>query len=253
MNISWLLEHVQGDKSVKFEIDREKDTCRTPRRNEDVGDALSALLKLSTWAAQVKHFFFNSLFQTAQLGLSSSEKRLDFAGISTLGVFVPVVPLFIEVEGGGQVTLEQSDVASFLSEQTRTLVEKVRLTLGRGRLTCGVVLACLEMVSKTCADCSVVQSLCGCCCGVRCCICSRGMCHVICNAARYGSCYGSCYGTCADHVPASAYTHARTALAHATVPAYCPNAMSQAISLSNRTPPPKKIHSFKSQTHSSSY
>lgn len=124
VNISWLLEHVQGDKSVKFEIDREKDTCRTPRRNEDVGDALSALLKLSTWAAQVKHFFFNSLFQTAQLGLSSSEKRLDFAGISTLGVFVPVVPLFIEVEGGGQVTLEQSDVASFLSEQTRTLVEK---------------------------------------------------------------------------------------------------------------------------------
>jgi len=58
-SITWLLENISSDDAgtCAFRIDRSVETCRTPRRNHDVADALSFFHGFKNWNEKVKEFF----------------------------------------------------------------------------------------------------------------------------------------------------------------------------------------------------
>lgn len=128
VDISWLLQHLSGpDGSVDFEINREVASCCTPRRNKDVNDALFCTSMLSAWCASVRAFFADQVFAIATLGLEA-DKRPDVLGISTEGVFVPVVPLFVKtLDAGdvGQLVFTPTDMTALLDEQQRSLTARI--------------------------------------------------------------------------------------------------------------------------------
>jgi len=126
VDISWLLRHFRGsDGSPDFEIKREVESCRTPRRNKDIDDALLCTSKISTWCASVRGFFANQII--AALGLKG-DKPPDILGINTQGVFVPVVPLCIQnsdAEEMGQLFFTPTDITALLDEQKRSLAARI--------------------------------------------------------------------------------------------------------------------------------
>lgn len=123
VNITWLLQQVDGDARVAFAIDRTARACHTPRRNPQVDDALRALDELHAWCHRVHSYFLSSLFPAQQ------DHGLDLAAIDGAEVFVPVVPLF-EAEprarAAGEGVLPLAFAEGFLAEERRSLDEKRR-------------------------------------------------------------------------------------------------------------------------------
>mmetsp|Transcript_39995 Transcript_39995/g.94934 ORF Transcript_39995/g.94934 Transcript_39995/m.94934 type:complete len:941 (+) Transcript_39995:62-2884(+) len=132
VDISWLLRHLNAsdlaDRSVRFDINRNSDTCRTPRRNSDMQEAFYHLDLLKAWSASVQRVFFRELFPVTQLGVNVDEKWLDLTDMTAKGVFVPVLPLFVQDTDAaelGQLTFNPADVASFLDHTCQSLTSKV--------------------------------------------------------------------------------------------------------------------------------
>ncbi len=111
VNISWLMRTLTPTSSatsasssassdgsaleVSFAVDRVREDCHTPARNEQVHAAQTFFAKYRQWAHKVQQYFASSVFQV-QLTHSSSGVRPDMAAINTEGVLVPVVPLFLD-------------------------------------------------------------------------------------------------------------------------------------------------------------
>jgi hypothetical protein len=136
-----------------FRIDRMAKSCHTPRRNDDIEDALRFHENFCRWFGNVQSFFERTLFPV------QSGHSLDLSAINSNGVFVPVLPLFEDVEAagrkggksGGEIESEEgrsgkeekkgdvllvveedrgsvvplSYINPFLSEQLRSLNEKI--------------------------------------------------------------------------------------------------------------------------------
>lgn len=127
-DISWLLHQADKDGKVAFKIDRTARTCHTPRRNNQVEQALAALSELHAWCLRVYQYFRGELFPAQQ------DHGLNLAAIDDAEVFVPVVPLFegerIAIDGGeppkGEGTLPLAFADAFLHEERRSLDEKLR-------------------------------------------------------------------------------------------------------------------------------
>jgi hypothetical protein len=49
VNITWLLQHVDDNRTPAFHIDRKSKLCKTPRRNPEVELALTFLTAFHTW------------------------------------------------------------------------------------------------------------------------------------------------------------------------------------------------------------
>lgn len=171
VNITWLLQQLEPDSSkLKFTVDRNAKTCRTPRRNPEVEAALGWFFSFRSWCSSVNSYFRHTLFPAATS--YAEEKATEIDNVSGSDVFVPVLPLFEEgvfqappdsaksprgdrkdkdkasksssstaltVPGGALVlasgalsattaltaVLPASDVAKFLQEQKRHLLEKI--------------------------------------------------------------------------------------------------------------------------------
>jgi hypothetical protein len=72
LNITWLLQHLQSVAAPKdrtlstcfapaFTIDRALPSCKTPRRNEPVEQALTFGTKLSEWSTKAAGYFMGTL------------------------------------------------------------------------------------------------------------------------------------------------------------------------------------------------
>merc|ERR1712137_307747 len=103
LNITFLLQLLSKDMQLNFSIDRLKNSCHTPRRNEQVAGALSYLQDWYSWAGRVSNYFNNRLFPVR------SNHGLDLSVINGREIFIPVVPLFEENPG---VAAEQSKSAT---------------------------------------------------------------------------------------------------------------------------------------------
>merc|ERR1712137_541800 len=103
LNITFLLQLLSKDMQLNFSIDRLKNSCHTPRRNEQVAGALSYLQDWYSWAGRVSNYFNNRLFPV------QSNHGLDLSVINGREIFIPVVPLFEENPG---VAAEQSKSAT---------------------------------------------------------------------------------------------------------------------------------------------
>ena len=150
-SLTWLLQNLtpSGDSKndddndenqCRFKIDRDADTCKTPRRNDDVEESLEFFSLMDKFCGQVQA----SLLAAESIGNSSNtapsapsskpKAKTSLKSIGTDQLFVPVLPLFEEDdksnEDGGNTTgdngsplLSPSDVDMFLTEQCRSLDE----------------------------------------------------------------------------------------------------------------------------------
>ena len=89
LNLTWLLQQINpSTRQLRFRIDRDADSCRTPRRNRDVDGAFSFFSSVSSWRSSVDQYL-DLLFQKQQPAPPN-------ASINASGLFVPVLPLFEE-------------------------------------------------------------------------------------------------------------------------------------------------------------
>uniref|UniRef100_A0A7S4HH76 Uncharacterized protein n=1 Tax=Vannella robusta TaxID=1487602 RepID=A0A7S4HH76_9EUKA len=172
-NITWLLQNLNSDMQLCFTIDRKQKTCHTPRRNQEVNQALYYFSSFSDWARRIENYFRNTLFPV------QTNHGLDISVISSNKIFVPVVPLFEEnvdsadsgvdskclatlipaTKEGDEpaVLLPVTDVNQLLDEQKRSLEAKlaqIRSTLpeSEGLITSpdAVIIVGLSHASEIC-------------------------------------------------------------------------------------------------------
>ena len=122
VNLTWLFTHLDAEGRATFAIDRAADSCHTPRRNDEIEEALWACEEISTFCGAVASYFQDVHFS------AQSEHGLDLSAIDDSEVFVPVLPLF-EAEPRaeeGEGLLPVAYANAFLAEEHRTLTEKCR-------------------------------------------------------------------------------------------------------------------------------
>mmetsp|Transcript_232 Transcript_232/g.438 ORF Transcript_232/g.438 Transcript_232/m.438 type:complete len:862 (-) Transcript_232:69-2654(-) len=139
VNISWLFSRMNSKDQMIFKINRGASSCKTPRRNECIYDALNYFGTLSRWATRVTSYFKNDLFPAQQ------DHSLDLGALNSTGMFIPVLPLFEDVEAAGLPAVEDakgkgkedgalqigskvvpiSYINPFLAEQLRSINEKM--------------------------------------------------------------------------------------------------------------------------------
>jgi hypothetical protein len=98
LNISWLLRRIDPlSTRATFSIDRDRDDCHTPTRNEEVSLGLAFFMQSAEWCANVREHFMNKLFEVQHI-YSQSHVRQDLTSIETFDdIFHPVWPLVSEV------------------------------------------------------------------------------------------------------------------------------------------------------------
>lgn len=95
VRITWWLKNTgSGDMLPKFAIKRDEKSCRTPRRNDQVEEALSFFSALHAWAGAVHRYI------TGELVPTQAAHGLDMAAINDESIFMPVVALFEEGKKG---------------------------------------------------------------------------------------------------------------------------------------------------------
>jgi hypothetical protein len=121
VSLTWLLQHLDAEGRAAFTIDRAATTCRTPRRNEPVDEALRELTAFHAFCEAALAYFWHDLFPV-------QEHALDLTAIDARDVFVPVVPIFEDGERNpGEPLLPPSYANAFLAEEKKSLAEKCRV------------------------------------------------------------------------------------------------------------------------------
>eukprot|EP01094_Clydonella_sp_ATCC50884_P007981 TRINITY_DN1724_c0_g1_i1.p1 TRINITY_DN1724_c0_g1~~TRINITY_DN1724_c0_g1_i1.p1 ORF type:complete len:931 (+),score=378.48 TRINITY_DN1724_c0_g1_i1:35-2794(+) len=121
VDLTWLLQQLGDDLTLRFAIDRSAKSCHTPRRNADVGGALEFFDRVRTeFADKVTRTFHHTLFPIQQ------KHGLDTNKMTAAGVFVPILPLFEKRADGAEDRpgLSIADLNSFLAHQRVTMEEK---------------------------------------------------------------------------------------------------------------------------------
>ncbi len=118
MNVTWLVSRTHS-KGVNFSIDRSSKSCCTPRRNEDIAQALGFYLKVFHWCWDVRNYFFNDLFS------AKDNSNLDLSAINSNEMFVPILTLFENVPGRESRVVLTDDLGAFIEEQRRSLAVKM--------------------------------------------------------------------------------------------------------------------------------
>ncbi len=145
VSLSWLLRNISAptaaaageEDKATFKIDRDADTCKTPRRNEDSETALEFFCDIGRWCKNVV-LALNDIESVGNRDPSIGDKpesKVSLRSITSKAIFVPVLPLFEEKEKdvnneddsvaaetrSPSPLLSSNDVEIFLSEQCRSL------------------------------------------------------------------------------------------------------------------------------------
>ena len=116
-NFTWLFNHLNiEDQEGTFKINREQQTCKTPRRNEDITKCLHFITKFNTWCNCIINFFQNFLFPIKQ------RPSIDLYKITSSDkIFTPIIPFMVN---GGEDMKE--DIFFTIYEQRRIYEEHKR-------------------------------------------------------------------------------------------------------------------------------
>ena len=100
---TWLLQNIKdsdNQHSSSFKIDRAKETCRTPRRNEEIEASITFFTDLSYWFMDVKQHFITRIegiilgtHNPANPVVAQKNGSPNLNSISDSALFFPVVPL----------------------------------------------------------------------------------------------------------------------------------------------------------------
>ena len=181
LSLDWILEHIDLDSSsptkqydnttsligtpfCKFTINRSAKSCRTPRRNDNINDAIDFYSQLKSWANHVRNIFVarvsSVLTKYPPPTPSTEEKSFDIHSINDNTVFIPILSLFedrsteptsksldthvtleenenpdnsslkqeelsLQDETRSSLLLPLTDIDKFLQEHIRTLEDKI--------------------------------------------------------------------------------------------------------------------------------
>eukprot|EP00545_Synedropsis_sp_CCMP1620_P000355 CAMPEP_0119005492 /NCGR_PEP_ID=MMETSP1176-20130426/1748_1 /TAXON_ID=265551 /ORGANISM="Synedropsis recta cf, Strain CCMP1620" /LENGTH=988 /DNA_ID=CAMNT_0006957305 /DNA_START=85 /DNA_END=3051 /DNA_ORIENTATION=+ len=104
-SFTWLLQNItkESDKQQRtcgFKIDRTKETCRTPRRNEEIEQSIAFFNDLSFWFIEVKQHFIKCVegrilgkHNPANEGAQHTKAAPMLSTVSDSQLFCPVAPL----------------------------------------------------------------------------------------------------------------------------------------------------------------
>lgn len=132
LRLSWMLDQIHSETySCNFSIDRRDESCRTPRRNRDVEQAIRFNRELFGFSSQVFRFFADTVerqllgaHQGSDPTSAPHQTRRQLRQVSTQNLFHPIVPLM------DNATVLLQDVDALLAEQIQTLqAERLRLEL----------------------------------------------------------------------------------------------------------------------------
>jgi hypothetical protein len=105
IDISWILRTIADPKEDQnpmnylaiFSINREKESCRTPRRNEEIEDALHFFSDFDDWCDQVQEYF-QTLVRLEQKHPEAHGSSFDLNFLNANGLFVPTIPIVLTEE-----------------------------------------------------------------------------------------------------------------------------------------------------------
>lgn len=123
-DITWLLTALNREAGIcQFSIDRSKDTCKTPRRNEPIEAALKFQHDLHSWCHSVQYGFFQTRVEKQILDQSNQNqvaeaKEIKLSQGITDGkeVYRPVIPV---LENG--TVLDGEETASILNAHSNSI------------------------------------------------------------------------------------------------------------------------------------
>eukprot|EP01065_Artemidia_motanka_P051880 TRINITY_DN921_c0_g1_i2.p1 TRINITY_DN921_c0_g1~~TRINITY_DN921_c0_g1_i2.p1 ORF type:complete len:882 (+),score=165.88 TRINITY_DN921_c0_g1_i2:64-2709(+) len=120
VSMDWLLKHTTDD-GVSFDIDRGVPSCWTPRRNQDVDQALVFFRRFEQFLECVTHHVRSKLWK---LQLQHS---YDLSPISDTGLFNPIMAMCAleKKSGAPAASLSPSDLALLMKEEERTLTGRL--------------------------------------------------------------------------------------------------------------------------------
>ena len=101
VQITWLLQQLSKENICSFAVDRSAETCRTPRRNDEIASALACFEEFREWGQRVQHYFtqvhaVEAQRPTALFTSAAPQAHEDLTNINTDGLYVPVFPVFEE-------------------------------------------------------------------------------------------------------------------------------------------------------------
>lgn len=118
VDITWLLQQIDGAHRASFSIDRIDSACRTPRRNPPIQRAFLFVEALSAWCSSIESYFFHGLFPV------QPDHGRDLSVFHAREIFVPVLPL-LERSPNGKIGEQTISLAGpFLAEQQRSLAAR---------------------------------------------------------------------------------------------------------------------------------
>mmetsp|Transcript_17663 Transcript_17663/g.26457 ORF Transcript_17663/g.26457 Transcript_17663/m.26457 type:complete len:962 (-) Transcript_17663:4036-6921(-) len=134
VSLTWLLQNVNKDTlQAKFCVNREKESCRTPRNNDEVRQAWDFFYNVGDWFAGVGRYFTEkdrSIFQGRKVVEGQLRGKKYLYSIKGNGIFVPVLPIFDPTNTND--TMEMSDTSTsplIRAEDVNRFLEKQYLTM----------------------------------------------------------------------------------------------------------------------------
>ena len=88
LNLNELLAHLNENNEFDFKIDRNPNTCHTPRRNSEITRALNFFNRFYDWAGTIHYFITQDVFPLMV------DHHLNLSSISADTIFNPILPLF---------------------------------------------------------------------------------------------------------------------------------------------------------------
>jgi len=144
-SFTWLLQNIEKEsekqqRTCGFKIDRSKDTCRTPRRNEEIDKSVAFFHDLSFWFSTVKQHFIKHV-ETDILGnrnpandaTAHTNAAPKLTSVSDSQLFCPVIPLLEpnqEVPGSATRQEEPKSLLVLASPTGTTTTTSPLMSLG---------------------------------------------------------------------------------------------------------------------------
>lgn len=129
LDISWLLQHSMADHASilqpQFHINRNNSKCKTPRRNDEISEAMDFFVRLYKWNQAVRLLVFDGMSGVYDIGQSFYGNLNEIAR----KMFVPVFPVYqsnVESESIQTATISEQGNAILLADHVRSLNEMVK-------------------------------------------------------------------------------------------------------------------------------
>ena len=115
LQINWVLDNLDDALRPNFQINRSAKYCKTPRRNQQIEEAIEFFFKSKQWSYDIKHYLHSILFEnTASMKLPALHENY---------CSIPVIPIFEWDQSNRATILTENDTSAIVDNFQRSLRE----------------------------------------------------------------------------------------------------------------------------------